>query len=364
MHEHEIDIDISLVRELLKAQFPLWANLEIKPIRSMGTDNAMYRLGSDLCIRLPRIIEAAKGIEIEQKWLPKIAPQLPLTVPVPLGYGKPYGNYVWPWSIYRWVEGENAFDEPLIGDKPQAAIDLAQFIRALQQIDPTNAPLSPRGVPLATLDAEVRCAIKSLKDVVDTKALQAVWDDCLGAPMWDKPSVWIHGDLLPGNILVHNNKISAILDFSSVGIGDPACDAIPAWGIFSCGTRVDFRSHLGIDNATWRRGRGWALSIAVIALPYYQHTNPDFVAVAHRMIREIIHDFKMITREKNEKFYQALNNTDSLFSYFIRLYYAANVSFIEICFVISFSLQKNANLKLNRNSIIITNLSAYPPNLF
>jgi aminoglycoside phosphotransferase (APT) family kinase protein len=290
MHEDEIDIDVSLVRELVSAQFPLWANLPIKQVKSAGTDNAIYRLGTDLCVRLPRLADAAQAIEREQKWLPKLAPQLLLAVPVPLAQGKPSGRYALPWSIYRWIEGENAFNES-IGDNSQAAIDLAQFIRALQQIDSAGGPLSRRGVPLVELDAEVRDAIKSLEGIIDTKAVIAVWDDCLAAPVWDKPFVWSHGDLLPGNVVVHNGQISAILDFSSVGIGDPACDVIPAWSIFSGTTRDIFRKQLNVDDATWRRGRGWALSIAVIALPYYQHTNPEFVALANRMIKEIIFSY-------------------------------------------------------------------------
>lgn len=287
MHEHEIDIDIELVQELVSAQFPEWANLDIKPVKSSGTDNALYRLGTELCVRLPRIALAAQGIEIEHKWLPFLAPKLSLPIPVPLAQGKPYERYLWPWSIYEWIEGENAFNKP-IDDNPQAPIALAQFIHTLQQIGPAGAPLSRRGVPLATLDTEVHTAIKSLHGVVDTKAITAVWDECLAAPVWDKPAVWSHGDLLPGNILVRNGQVNAILDFSSVGIGDPAIDMIPAWSIFTSNTRSIFRAHLGVDDATWMRGRGWALAIAVILIPYYQQSNPELVAVAHRIIQEIL----------------------------------------------------------------------------
>ncbi len=287
MHEHEIDIDVSLVKELVNAQFPEWGQLPIKRVESAGTDHVMYRLGNDLCVRLPRIIEADACIAREQAWLPKLAPLLSLAVPVPLVYGKPQGNYPCHWSVYRWIEGENAFHAP-IDDNPQAAIDLAQFIHALQLIDTAGAPHSRRGVPLATLDGEVRSAMMSLQHVIDAKAVTAVWNESLAAPEWNKPPVWSHGDLLPGNVLVRNDRINAILDFSSVGIGDPACDMIPAWSIFSAKTRDIFRAHLSVDDATWMRGRGWALSIAVIALPYYQDTNPVLVAIAHRMLKEIL----------------------------------------------------------------------------
>lgn len=287
MHENERAIDISLVSELLTTQFPQWAKLPIKPVKSAGTDNAIYRLGTDMCVRLPRTAQDASRIETQQRWLPQFAPLLPLAIPVFIAQGNPQEIYPWHWAIYSWIEGENAFNKQII-NLHQAAIDLAQFLRALQQIDPAGGPLSRRGVPLATQDNETRNAIKSLHGVIDTEVATAAWQECLQAPEWDKAPVWIHGDLLPTNIIVEHGRINAVIDFDFLGIGDPACDLIVAWSVLSHETREVFRTTLAVDDATWMRGRGWALSIALIILPYYQHSNPGLVAVAKHTINEIL----------------------------------------------------------------------------
>jgi len=289
MHDNEVDINESLVRQLLRAQFPQWAELSIKSVQSIGTDNAIYRLGTDMCIRLPRTLGASKHIEIEQKWLPQCAPLLPLAIPVPIGKGNPNENYPLHWSIYHWLEGENAYVEPIV-DQHQAAIDLAHFLIALQKIDSAGGPISRRGIPLHTRDNEVRSAIQSLHDVVDIQAVTTLWKHCLLAPEWDKNPVWLHGDLLPANLLVQHGRLTAVIDFDSLGIGDPACDLILAWSLFSSDARDIFRKALAVDDATWMRGRGWALSIALIIIPYYQNSNPGLVAVAYRMINELLGD--------------------------------------------------------------------------
>jgi len=289
MHDNEVVIDVSLVKELLSEQFPQWATLPIKLVQSIGTDNAIYRLGTNMCIRLPRISGAAKRIETEQRWLPHFALILPLAIPVPIGKGNPNKNYPWHWSIYRWLEGENACIEPIV-NQHQGAVDLAEFLIALQKIDATGGPISRRGVPLTIQDNAVRSAIKSLHGVIDTQAVITMWEKCLQAPAWNKSPVWIHGDLLPANLLVQKGRLAAIIDFDSLGIGDPACDLIPAWAVFSSDARKVFRSTLKTDDATWMRGRGWALSIALIIIPYYQRSNPGLVDVAWRMIHELLTD--------------------------------------------------------------------------
>lgn len=286
MHDNEIRSDVRLVRQLLTAQFPQWAKLPITLVQSMGTDNALYRLGTDMCVRLPRISHAVELIGKEERWLPQFAPSLPLLIPVLLGKGNPSVIYPWHWAIYSWLEGDDASMRH-ITDLPHAAIALAQFLRALQQIDIAGGPPSRRGVPLAMLDNATCRAIEALQGVVDTKAVTAAWQDCLNAPVWEKPPVWIHGDLLPANLLVRQGKLSAVIDFGCLGIGDPACDLIVAWSVFTAGTRDIFRTTLAVDDATWMRGRGWALSIALIILPYYKDTNPGLVAVAKRMLDEI-----------------------------------------------------------------------------
>ena len=281
MHADEVDTDIDLVVRLLAAQFPQWAGLPIRPVPSAGTDNALYRLGDDMVVRLPRIDWAIGDVEKEQQWLPELAPFLPLAIPVPLAKGQPGEGYPWDWSVYRWLEGEEATIESM-ADPRQTAIDLAQFIAALQRIDVTGAPPAGRGVPLAQRDAPTRAAIENLHGLIDTDAVTALWDAAIEAPVWHGPPVWVHGDLRPGNLLAVQGRLSAVIDFGGLGVGDPACDVMAAWMFLSAETRNVFRAALQVDHATWVRGRGWALSVGLIALPYYQTTNPDLAGIARR----------------------------------------------------------------------------------
>ena len=297
MHADEVDTDVSLVRRLLAAQFPQWADLPIEPVYSDGTDNAIYRLGSDMAVRLPRISWAVGQVEKEQQWLPRLASQLPLAIPVPLGKGIPAEGYPWNWSVCRWLEGENATVER-ISDLRRAAIDLAQFIAALQRIDATDGPPpgpynSYRGVPLAARDVQTRAAIASLEGTIDIEAVTVAWESALDAPVWDGPPVWIHGDLSSGNLLAVQGRLSAVIDFGCLGVGDPACDSIVAWSLFST-VRDALRAALYVDDATWARGRGWALSTALIALPYYQTTNPAIAAAARHKIDEVLADHRLL----------------------------------------------------------------------
>jgi aminoglycoside phosphotransferase (APT) family kinase protein len=309
MHADELDIDVALARRLLAAQFPRWADLPIAPVASAGTDNALFRLGDDMVVRLPRIDWAVEQVEKEQRWLPRLAPRLPLAIPVPLAMGVPAEGYPWHWSIYRWLEGENATVKP-IADLHQTATELAQFVTALREIDPGGGP-SPgphnsfRGEPLANRDARTRAAIASLGGLLgsgklydsqtddrklDIDAATEVWEEALQAPAWHGPPVWIHGDLSPLNLLVERGRLTAVVDFGCLGVGDPAGDLIVAWSLLSADTRAVFRAALAVDDATWARGRGWALSVGLIALPYYQITNPVLAATARRMIDEAIAD--------------------------------------------------------------------------
>lgn len=297
MHADEVDIDSALVRKLLVAQFPQWADLPIEPVQSAGTDNAIYRLGDDMAVRLPRIQGATGQIDKESLWLPRLAPLLPLAIPVPLATGRPGEGYPWSWSISQWLEGESAQSQRIV-EKDQAARDMAQFITALQRIDTTGwphpgPPKSSRGGPLSTRDASVRSAIAELSGMLDTAAVTEAWKAALQVPEWHGLPVWTHGDLLPGNLLVHEDRISAVIDFSILGVGDPACDMIVAWSLLSTHSREAFRAALEVDDATWARGRGWALSIGLIALPYYQSTNPVFAATARYMIDEVLADYQV-----------------------------------------------------------------------
>jgi aminoglycoside phosphotransferase (APT) family kinase protein len=295
MHQDEVEIDVSLVGRLLAGQFPEWAGLALQPLRTFGTDNALYRFGDDMVVRLPRRERTSRTLENERRWLPRLAPLLPLAVPVPLAEGMPAEGYPFAWSVYRWLKGESATPER-ITDLGQLAADLAQFVAALQRIDPTGGP-SPgehnffRGVPLAKRDAATRAAIASLDGEIDVDAVTAAWEEALRAPEWQRPPVWIHGDLDARNLLVENGRLSAVIDFGGLGVGDPACDVMVAWKVLSADTRDSFRAALSVDGATWARSRGWALSQAVIALAYYtEETNSVLVAEAQRWMAEVLAD--------------------------------------------------------------------------
>jgi len=295
MHADEVDTDVSLVGRLLAAQFPQWAGLPIEPVPCAGTDNALYRLGDDMVVRLPRRERTSGTLEKERRWLPRLAPLLPLAVPVPLGDGMPAEGYSFEWSVYRWLKGENATIER-VTDLSQLATDLAQFVAALQQIDPTGGP-SPgehnffRGEPLAARDAPTRAAIVSLRGAIDVGAVTAAWESARRAPEWEHPPVWIHGDLDSRNLLVEEGRLSAVIDWGGLGVGDPACDVMVAWKVLSADTRDIFRTALSLDESTWARARGWALSQALGALSYYTlETNPVLVLEAERWMAEVLAD--------------------------------------------------------------------------
>jgi aminoglycoside phosphotransferase (APT) family kinase protein len=289
MHADEIHTDPDLAARLVAGQFPHWAHLAIQRVASAGTDNALYRLGDDLVVRLPRIHWAVESVDKEHRWLPRLAPHLPIAIPCPLAKGTPALGYPWHWSIYRWLDGDNpTLDHH--GDSRQLAVDLASFLGALQRIDPTGAPPAGRGAPLATRDGPTRAAIDALRSEVDGAAVTTAWEAAVEAPPWAYPPRWVHGDLSPGNLLLVRQRLGAVIDFSLTGLGDPACDLSIAWNLLPESVRDLFRTTLEIDDATWARGRGWALSIALIQLPYYRDTNLTLAASARHVIREVLTD--------------------------------------------------------------------------
>jgi len=292
MHADELEIDAPLVRRLLKAQIPHWADLHLYPVPSAGTDNALYRLGRDKVARLPRIAWAAGLIEKEYAWLPRLAPQLPLAIPEPIAMGEPGEGYPWRWGIYKWLEGEEAAPQNL-ESLEQAAVDLAHFVASLQQRGaPDGPPAGPgnsyRGVPLKERDKPTREAIAALARLLDTAPALAAWEKALSEAEYTGPPQWLHGDLRPGNLLAREGKLSAVIDFGCLGVGDPACDLQVAWSFFPAGAREAFRKELAVDDATWERGRGWALSVSLIALPYYWDRNRQLADIARRTIREVL----------------------------------------------------------------------------
>jgi aminoglycoside phosphotransferase (APT) family kinase protein len=290
MHADEIETDEELVRRLLAAQFPQWAELPIEALSAGGTDNAIYRLGDGLSVRLPRRGDWAAGSsDKEFEWLPKLAPLLPLAVPTPVARGVAGEGYPHEWAVYDWLDGEDAASVRL--DLPRAAVDLAEFLAALRRIGPAAGPTpGGRGGPLRPRDEPTRAGIAALGDEIDATAVTAAWDLALAAPEWDGPPVWIHGDLDARNLLVVGGRITGVLDWGSLCVGDPACDVKVAWAVLDAQTRPIFRELLEIDDATWARGRGWALSQALIALPYYLHTYPVIVQEAWRWLGEALAD--------------------------------------------------------------------------
>ena len=295
MHADEVAVDANLVRRLVASQFPQWTDLALEPVRFFGTDNAIFRLGDELAVRLPRRRKNVVQLEKERRWLPQLAARLPVAIPVPLAAGTPGNGYPFEWAVYRWLHGEVATDAP-VADLARTASDLAAFVAALQEVDPTGGPPpgehnSFRGEPLAARDESARAAIAALAGEIDGPAATAVWEAALAAPEWKRAPVWIHGDLDARNVLVVNGGISAVIDFGTLGIGDPACDVMVAWKLLSADTRESFRSLLAVDDATWARARGWAVSQAVIALAYYTlETNPVLVREARRWLAEVLAD--------------------------------------------------------------------------
>jgi len=249
-------------------------------------------------VRLPRIDWAALAVAREQLWLPKLGPLLPVKVPVPLGGGAPGEGYPWPWSIYGWLEGENPIadsggaQESLLG---VLALDLAHFVRALHRIAASGGPPAgvrgTRGVSLAERDAPTRAAIDALRGKLDTDGVSACWASAVATPAWNHAPVWIHADLSPGNLLCVNGRLNGVIDFGLLGVGDPAVDLIVAWNLLTARSRLAFRAAVDVDDASWARGRGWALSIALIQLPYYEHTNPALAASARYTVREVLADW-------------------------------------------------------------------------
>lgn len=298
LHNDEVDIDIAIVQNLVASQFPQFSKLNIKPVTGSGTDNVMFRLGNDMSIRLPRKSDAEQAIIKECTWLPKLAPYLPLSIPKPLTQGKASENYPFTWSICRWHEGQNASLDQ-IACPNQMAKGLADFITALQRIDTKGGPLPThplnRGVPLAVRNEITRASIKELDSMIDSQTATAVWEDALKLPVWQNPPVWIHGDLHYGNLLACKGKLTTIIDFGAMRIGDPACDLMTAWNLFDDGIRKTYRQALNVDEATWLRGRAWALSVAVHALSYYKDTNPFFANLSLCTINEVVSDYNINT---------------------------------------------------------------------
>lgn len=285
----------SLVQELIRFQFPEWAALPITPVVPGGWDNRTFRLGEEMVVRLPSAAEYAPQVEKEHYWLPKIAPFVSLPIPVPIAKGDSNDNYLWHWSIYRWIEGKPATIEG-IRDVCQFATSLAEFLISLQQANTTNGPLPGqhcffRGAPLGIYTTETLDALTVLEGVIDTTTAQKLWETACRTS-WNRPPVWFHGDISAGNLLIHNGALCAIIDFGCSGIGDPACDMAIAWTFFSGKNREAFRNAMGIDEGTWTRGRAWALWKALIMMANLIHSDSIKTEIYRSIINEILTDYQ------------------------------------------------------------------------
>jgi aminoglycoside phosphotransferase (APT) family kinase protein len=290
LHAGEADIDADLVGRLVRSQFRQWADLPIERLASGGTVNAVYRLGDEYTVRLPLTEGGVRDVEWEGRWLSRLAPALPVTIPTVVATGDPAEGYPWKWSVHRWIDGENPV-EGRLAEPALLAQDLAEFVTAIRKVGIDGGPKAYRGIPLGTVDEGTRAAIEELRrtdEPFDADAAMAAWREALAAPPWSGEPCWLHSDLMPSNLLVVRDRLTAVLDFATAGIGDPACDLIPAWNLLPAPARDVFRDAVDVDDATWLRGRGWALSMAVIQLPYYRNTNPIISANARHVIREVL----------------------------------------------------------------------------
>ncbi|KTD53866.1 aminoglycoside phosphotransferase [Legionella quateirensis] len=293
----QMNITEALVCELIAQQFPQWSHLPIQAVKNSGWDNRTFHLGTEMLIRMPSSAEYAGQVEKEQAWLPQLAPHLPLPIPAPLAMGKPNTLYPWRWSINRWLPGETAAAP--INDLPEFAHGLALFLKALQSIDSMGGPLAGpqsfyRGGDLAVYDSETRKAIEDLKGHIDFHAATQVWEQALSTS-WQNLPVWVHGDVSVGNLLLSQGKLSAVIDFGQLAIGDPACDLAIAWTLFEGKSRGIFFETLELDPNTGARGRAWALWKAMMYL-VNQQTEMNFEAKrALRTIHEVVEDHKQLS---------------------------------------------------------------------
>ncbi len=288
-------IDAVLARRLIATQFPQWADLPVRPVEFGGWDNRTFRLGKHMTVRLPSAAHYALQVEKEQEWLPRLAPSLPLPVPVPLAMGRPGEGYPWHWSVYEWRDGEIATPAQ-IADLSRFATTIGEFLAALQRIDAQGGPPPGqhnffRGGALTVYDRETRWALDALEGRIDVHAARLVWEAAL-ASAWDRAPVWFHGDVAAGNLLVENGRLSAVIDFGTSGVGDPACDLSIAWTMFEETSRTAFRAALRLDEGTWARGRGWTLWKALIVAAEMPGTDRREVEKSRRIIDAVLSDHR------------------------------------------------------------------------
>jgi len=291
-----LPIDTALVERLIASQFPAWASLEIRRVEPGGNDNRTFRLGEELLVRLPSHAAYAAAVEKEQRWLPGLAPHLPLPIPAPVGLGEPTEAYPCRWSVYRWLPGEPVAFAP-VSDLVRFAVDLAGFLSALQAIDAGAGPPAGRhsfhrGGSLAVYDAQTREAIAALGGTIDGETAAQVWE-LARASAWNRPPVWVHGDIAAGNLLVGDGRLCGVIDFGTSAVGDPACDLVITWTLLTDPSRTAFRQASQLDEATWARAPGWALWKALVTLanPSAAH-NPPGAPPPRQVLEAVLSDHR------------------------------------------------------------------------
>ncbi len=284
-------VDDIFVKQLVASQFPQLRNLPVRVVESSGWDNCSFRLGDDFLVRMPSAEMYAASTQKEQSWLPKLAPHLPLDIPEPVVHGAPEAGYPFAWSIYKWIEGRSEEECP-VSDLQRFAADLANFLKALWAIDTISGPKAGpdnfhRGGSLSVYDVQFRNAAQLLRKTYPADVIQKTWEAAM-AVSWSKPEVWVHGDIAPSNLIVRNGRLRAVIDFGQLAVGDPACDLAIAWRRFDKSSRETFRMALDIDDATWERGRAWALWKALIVEAGLAKTNAGEASAAPQTVAAIL----------------------------------------------------------------------------
>jgi len=288
-------ITIELAKKLIANQFPEYANLDIVSVEKQGHDNRTYRLGPDLLIRMPVAGSYALKVPKEHKLLPKLSSQLSINIPEPIKIGAPSKDYPYPFSIYKWLEGQSAnhltIDDTIL---ESIALQLANFLKELELIDEVDGPTPGqhnwwRGDHISIYDKGAREQIAHLADVIDRNEALDLWIKAC-ATKWHKPSVWIHGDFSSGNILIKDNKLSGVIDFGGMGIGDPACDLVIAWTFLKDKSRSIFKESIDLDDATWLRAKAWALWKATFELCQINDKNSNEARLQKNIISSVLND--------------------------------------------------------------------------
>lgn len=290
MHADQVDITEEAVAGLVARQFPEWSGLPVRRVTSYGTVNALFRLGEELILRFPLRPGPERRTELltEQDHARRLAGKTPLQVPEPVALGDPGDGYAGPWAAYRWIPGEIASDRT-IGDPDALADDLAGFVRAVHRLDTEGRGWdgSSRGGPLPGQDDWVRHSLAQSKDLTDTDGITAIWERCLEVPHAGA-DVWIHADLMPANLLLRDGRLAAVIDVETMCVGDSAVDLMPAWNLFAAGARASYKRALAVDDATWERGRGWAIVQAIGCVWYYVDTNPVMADTARHTLAAVL----------------------------------------------------------------------------